>query len=210
MKKIGLLLLALIFALGTLGVGYAMWSDTIFVKGTVNTGTVDITVDEYSATYVYKILSTHGIEVSDVEIDNADYMPVASAVAEVGENAQEVVMTYDNLFPGELYCADFGGAYLGTIPAHIYAEISTDDAWLQALWDAGFVTVNYTIWDAQENVIEGDVVQLHEGYRYNVALCIEIPQEVDDIGNTKELLSGMSGSFEAKIVVYQWNETYTP
>ena len=40
MKKIGLLLLALVLALGTLGVGYAMWSDTLTITGNVNTGEV--------------------------------------------------------------------------------------------------------------------------------------------------------------------------
>jgi hypothetical protein len=42
MKKIGLLSLALILALGALGVGYATWTDTVSVTGTVYTGTVEV------------------------------------------------------------------------------------------------------------------------------------------------------------------------
>lgn len=42
MKKIGLLCLALVLALGSLGVGYAMWSDTLTIKGNVNTGEVHV------------------------------------------------------------------------------------------------------------------------------------------------------------------------
>jgi hypothetical protein len=38
MKKFGLLCLALVLALGALGVGYAAWTDTIFVTGSVSTG----------------------------------------------------------------------------------------------------------------------------------------------------------------------------
>ena len=38
MKKIGLLCLALVLALGTLGVGYAMWTDTVLIDGEVTTG----------------------------------------------------------------------------------------------------------------------------------------------------------------------------
>jgi hypothetical protein len=45
MKKIGLLCLAIVLALGALGVGYASWSDTIFVKGTVQTGEVCFSID---------------------------------------------------------------------------------------------------------------------------------------------------------------------
>ena len=42
MKKIGLLSLALVLALGTLGVGYAMWFDTLEIDGTISTGSLEI------------------------------------------------------------------------------------------------------------------------------------------------------------------------
>lgn len=42
MKKIGLLLLVLVLALGTIGVGYAKWTTTVTVTGTVNTGNVQV------------------------------------------------------------------------------------------------------------------------------------------------------------------------
>jgi len=41
MKKIGLLCLALVVALGTFGVSYAMWSDSVTLSGPVNTGSVE-------------------------------------------------------------------------------------------------------------------------------------------------------------------------
>jgi hypothetical protein len=40
MKKIGFLALALVLALGALGVGYAMWQDSVTIHGEVNTGTL--------------------------------------------------------------------------------------------------------------------------------------------------------------------------
>jgi len=40
MKKIGLLMLALVMALGALGIGYAKWSDTVTITGNVNSGSV--------------------------------------------------------------------------------------------------------------------------------------------------------------------------
>ena len=42
MKKIGLLCLALVLALGTLGVGYAHWADTVYINQTVETGVVKL------------------------------------------------------------------------------------------------------------------------------------------------------------------------
>ena len=40
MKKIGILCLALVLALGSLGIGFATWSDQLYVEGTVETGEV--------------------------------------------------------------------------------------------------------------------------------------------------------------------------
>lgn len=45
MKKIGLLCLALVLALGSLGIGYAMWSDTLTIVGNVNTGELVVIFD---------------------------------------------------------------------------------------------------------------------------------------------------------------------
>jgi hypothetical protein len=45
MKKIGLLCLALVLALGALGVSYAMWYEDLYISGTVNTGEVDWAFD---------------------------------------------------------------------------------------------------------------------------------------------------------------------
>jgi len=41
MKRVGLISLVLVLALGALGVGYAAWTDTLTITGTVATGEVD-------------------------------------------------------------------------------------------------------------------------------------------------------------------------
>lgn len=48
MKKIGFVILALVLVLGTMGLGYAMWSQTITINGNVNTGNVTLTVSNPS------------------------------------------------------------------------------------------------------------------------------------------------------------------
>jgi predicted ribosomally synthesized peptide with SipW-like signal peptide len=55
MRKIGFIILALVLALGSIGIGYAAWTDTVTLEGTVKTGSVDINVVGYSWTLVYKI-----------------------------------------------------------------------------------------------------------------------------------------------------------
>ncbi|MDH4367180.1 MAG: hypothetical protein OEV57_03470 [Dehalococcoidia bacterium] len=44
MKKIGLICLALVLALGALGMGYALWWDQITIVGSVETGTVNVEI----------------------------------------------------------------------------------------------------------------------------------------------------------------------
>ena len=68
MKKFGLLCLALVLALGSLGVGFALWSDTLYIEGYVFTGEVDVE---------WTYCGCHDIEDKDVgtvscEIDAAD------------------------------------------------------------------------------------------------------------------------------------------
>jgi len=50
MKRIGLLALALILALGALGVGYATWNATTTVEGTVTTGKVQVGIRDTGTT----------------------------------------------------------------------------------------------------------------------------------------------------------------
>ena len=44
MKKIVLICMALVIALGAVGVGYALWSDSLFIQGTIETGEVDVCI----------------------------------------------------------------------------------------------------------------------------------------------------------------------
>jgi hypothetical protein len=44
MKKILIMCLTLVLALGALGVGYASWTDTVYIDGTVNTGSVCMSI----------------------------------------------------------------------------------------------------------------------------------------------------------------------
>lgn len=46
MKKLGLVFLALVIALGSLGAAYAMWKDSVEVTSTVNTGNVCIKITQ--------------------------------------------------------------------------------------------------------------------------------------------------------------------
>jgi predicted ribosomally synthesized peptide with SipW-like signal peptide len=46
MKKVGLLILALVIALGALGVGYAKWTDTVMINGSVQSGSILLGIND--------------------------------------------------------------------------------------------------------------------------------------------------------------------
>jgi len=201
MKKIGLLALALVLALGTLGVGYAAWTDTIVIDGSVNTGDVDIVIDSVSSTYVFTILSTGGIAFQSYPMTvSNDYQRIASAVTTY--SGQTVTMTFTNLFPTitEEIKADVVLHYVGSIPANVvltnvvYASTGGEDLaeYLCQEWSVSYDGgANYT-------VVDPGTVQLHDCDYVKLWLWFDLPQN-----NTLMLASG---TLSADIVATQWNE----
>lgn len=63
-NKLGAMFVVSVLALTGIGITYAGFTDSISVYGTVNTATVDLVVEEYSCTYVWKVWNF------DVEVQN--------------------------------------------------------------------------------------------------------------------------------------------
>ncbi|NQT31568.1 MAG: hypothetical protein HQ588_04465 [Deltaproteobacteria bacterium] len=157
LKRIGVLALALVIALGSLGVAYAAWTDSVYIEGTVYTGTLDIDIVGVSSTFVYKVPGADdtgfGPEtvVHYVYGKTDPYPPsvgtlIASAVTDdtstVSGDVDSATMTFSGLFPGIDFWADVELMYLGTIPAKIsVAEIALEDrptgGILDQLWELG-------------------------------------------------------------------------
>lgn len=100
MKKIGLLVMALVVAMGLLGVGYAMWSEDLTIDGTVNTGDVDV---EWS-------LEAWG----DNEIVGKD---ASSIDAYITGNTLFVIIT--DAYPCITYYVDFDIDSFGSVPIRV-------------------------------------------------------------------------------------------
>lgn len=217
-KKTGLMFLALVIALAGIGVGYASWTDTITIEGTVNTGSVDIDMMKFSGTWVYKVpdhgtVWQHGWGTAG-DRPQAPTDGVLIAYAEtVGigldddgdsdgrtDDADTAIVVFDSLFPG-LFMVDFLVHYNGTIPAILSAEIS-GDAWLEALWNAGgagvvvYASNEAGTFDHASPIVE-PIVQVHYCEWYLVKLWIDIPQE--------DTMMRLSGSFTATVTATQWN-----
>ena len=99
MKKFGLLLLAVVLALGTLGVGYAMWYEDLFIEGTVYTGELDV-----------GFYCPWGNCYDD---ETKDY----SSIARV-RDGKNLEITVTNAYPCVTYTCEFCIVTEGTVPVH--------------------------------------------------------------------------------------------
>ena len=97
MKKIGLLCMALVLALGMLGVGYATWTDTVYIDGTVNMGTVGIELSEDTA--------------SDDEAPEKDVSSITCVV-----DGDTLFVTVTNAYPCITYTNTFDVHCTGSVP----------------------------------------------------------------------------------------------
>jgi hypothetical protein len=158
LKRIGLLALALVIALGSLGVAYSAWIDHVYVQGEVCTGTLDINAIASSSTFVYKV-SPGGTEdhyfINGTEVyyypngtevhycpgatdqhppagtEGVDYLLIASAVTTFDNGPTDpdtATMAFSGLFPGVDFRADLDMMYFGTIPVKVSLATALDPA----------------------------------------------------------------------------------
>jgi hypothetical protein len=212
MRKIGLIMMALVLALGTLGVGYAMWSDTVTIDGTVNTGSVDIVIEDVSETWVYKNLTTREMECYPNQVVDANLMYVASATTSAVGGAEpvneSVTMTFDNIFPTDMavcpIVADVLFHYVGSVPVHIWYDetFSGDDLSPYLIQEWLLSTDGGTSWVAVDP--DTEILQLHECYLLKLNVMLD-GAALQAAGNAAQ---GLTGGFTKTIVAHQWNEAY--
>jgi len=205
MKRIGLICMALVLALGALGVGYALWWDEVTIEGTVQTGSVEISINATSETYVYKNLITSEIEMSPVPLVGGNLLFVASATVEdvsVPGGAKKVKMTFTNIFPTEEpISADVVLHYTGSIPAHVVLlEDDVDPA------IAPYLIQTWLMQDASGAWVptQIDGIQLH----YCDLVWLVVSLNATALQRDGKDAQGLSGNFTKTIIVHQWNEDW--
>jgi len=233
MKKIGLISLALVLAVGGLGIGYAAWTDTITIDGTVNTGSVDLEIIKLSSTYVYKDLNDDSMIVRYVVTDadtgslihesvaipsgaeGTDYLVVASAVATADLANDSVTFTYVNVFPSVDFICDVLLHYNGSVPVKVNAidwvinsESPTD--WFTDLLALALVPGS----------TEGAVGYARMFNDHTIGAVVDVGTQLEYCDLVKiwfimhlpqDAPMGASASVTATIDVVQWNEyPYNP
>jgi predicted ribosomally synthesized peptide with SipW-like signal peptide len=232
MKKLSLIMLALVVALGGLGLGYAAWTDTVTVDGTVTTGNLDIEVVNQSNTWVWKITGDdqYPDEIAvlhQYEFDPDNSLPppttgtatmiaYADADCPVGSPPtpdDTVSVVFHNLFPEIDFVADFLLHYSGSVPAKVQvADITATDIDGDAYDIAGSVTVKYyeATWDPNTPEIapvKGAEILTLKGVQMHYCdyVLVEIHINVEQVPESMNQEGTISGTIE----VIQWNE-YVP
>jgi len=234
MKKIGLLALAIVLALGALGVGYAAWTDTIFINGTVNTGNVDINAKYFSGTDIYKDLSNDQLvtyfwlkDAAGALMWSSGYVPASNvlvasaAAAPVAAADDSVEITFTDAFPTSALVADVIIHCDGSVPVIVTADVDSDDEILNWLWDNGFITVEAAWVDIDtvggfsyqycEEIL--GPIQMHYCDYAKIWLYLDLPQqsELDLIANcpyTQDSFMNLQDlSFTGSFDAIQWNES---
>jgi len=225
--------MALVLAMGTLGIGYAAWTDEIVIKGTVNTGNVDIEVIDHSNTLIWKVAESEGLpgniyvqrtwdnpgtdRVSDKDPANpvdafpnaphppgtAGVDPVATADASSAGD-DAISITIANAFPLKALTADFLLHYAGTIPVKVtVSELGFKDDVNDP--DADIAPyVTIKYFESDITGRVGDEITVQVGDQWHYCEYILIQITVELPQN--DTLMGQSGTIDGKITVKQWNE----
>ncbi len=200
--KIGIIFIASIIAIASIGVGLSFWSDSISIFGTITTGNVSHNVINYSGTWVYEDLVTGDCIVSDVELENESLNLISYSKATPGNENYDASIIFENLFPSILFQSNITIKYTGSIPGKIY-NISyiynSSNNWIDDLILSGDIYT--TIKDSSgNNITIGQT--LHKNDLIDACFLIHIPYD--------QGLMNFSGFFSAKIDILQWNEYKPP
>ena len=160
MRKVGLIAVALVLALGALGVGFAAWTDTVIIDGTVDTGEVAIAIhcpisfadtDQESP----PILVTDGALQSSLDWNASAPGPgFQNSLVKTGKNVgwvtsncesltppiKAVTINFHNVYPCYANHIAFSISNIGTIPVKIDHVVFTDSLGRsQTLYQTGYL-----------------------------------------------------------------------
>jgi predicted ribosomally synthesized peptide with SipW-like signal peptide len=232
MKRLGILFLVLVIALGGIGAAFAAWTDTVTITGTVNTGSVDLEVVRYSGTWVWKVPGFQPDEIvvwhgwADQLTDNTPANGQLIARAYMGPDGaveEGVVGVAENIFPGVQFTADVLLHYAGSIPAIVYAQTvqsPTGDPELIAImgWDytgptpraihdvakLGTYDPATGVFTMTQQVNSYYGVQMHYCDYMLLEVNLLLPQEIN--GVPTDFLMDKSATWTVNMNAVQWNE----
>jgi len=180
-----LLVTGLVLALGVLGVAYGLWSKTLYIEGSVQTGDIDA---EWSF-------------VGCFDIEDKDVGTTAGWID--GSDPQILHFTIDNGYPSYTGDCEVEYLYTGSVPAHVEAiEFEA----LSGLTGCVVVqqplgTTTATCDQLTVKWVNGLCLQLHQGFEQAGSLRVHVEQgaEMDS-----------TYTFQVRNKLVQFNESQCP
>jgi predicted ribosomally synthesized peptide with SipW-like signal peptide len=208
MKKIALLSLALVLALGALGVGYAMWSDSVTISGSVTTNTVTIGFTEFTCQEMFQYLPWSDDDpFYEGEYEDKDVATCTCSMDTLVEDPATTLrgykvgtVTVTNGYPCYWCFVTFVIKNLGTTPV-IIQEWEPVDPDKNLVWDANKSSLC--------DPVSGDPIlrfrtvnlvgsQLHQGDVDKAEIDVHVEQAAEQ---------GHQYKFDIVINAIQWNES---
>lgn len=116
MKRSKLLALTLVVAIMMMGAGYAAWTDVLKLNTTINTGELEISLEQPIVSSVnVKELTPDGVRAANAE-DN-----IIVTAPDINLESKTVTFEFENLFPGTQAYTTFWARNTGTMPVAINA-----------------------------------------------------------------------------------------
>ncbi|MEM0021626.1 MAG: hypothetical protein QW039_03450 [Fervidicoccaceae archaeon] len=176
-------ILAIAVTLALITSAVAMWSETLRLNVTVNTGEVKVAFSGWKC-------SDEGSDPQAQGFDNSEgkdvaWCSVASEVLDSNGNVIKLNVTIGNAYPGYSPVISFNVTNIGTIPVKLYSSSITG--------------LNSTALNASLSIPQS--TQLHPGDVGQYALSITVLQSADE---------NAQYTFEVTLVFAQWNEVTTP
>jgi hypothetical protein len=127
---VGTMFLVLVIALAVLGVGYALWSETLSISGTVTTGEVDV---EFSQGPVKECVDINGVltcpeppEKADVANCTVEWLG-PDGDSEGDDGSDQLLVTVTGMYPSYHCKVSFDVTSTGNVPVHVWLPEPTDD-----------------------------------------------------------------------------------
>jgi len=200
--RLGIIFIASIIAITSIGYGLSFWTDSISIFGTISTGDVSLELTDFSGTWVYENISNGDCIVSDTELFNDSLILVAYSKATRGNDDYDALIIFENIFPSIIFKSDVSIKYTGSIPgtiSNISFDFNSSNEWIKDLIESG--EIYSTIQDSSNgNISLGHI--LHKDDEININFYIHIPYK-------KELMN-VSGVLYVNFKVVQWNEYKPP
>jgi hypothetical protein len=183
---VGALVMVLVLALATLGVGYGLWSKTLYIEGTVTTGNVDAELS------VEAVVEDEDIEVPtqldgedpDDTLEGKDVGECSAVLLETNQSNDTLSITITNGYPSFDCWVTFDVLSTGSVPIHIYRPVMTTVPPASAI-----------AWELMN--CYDDETQLHSGEEAFCTIWMHIEQGAEQ---------GETYTFSGTIFVHQYNE----